>query len=129
MREFRPTPPTGGSEPEDPWSLRPERPQAPVGSPSWGAPSSGYAHPQGTTVLVLGILSVVVMPLLGPFAWVMGHRSLREVDSSGVPASNRQMLVGGMVTGIIGTVFLGLAVLAFVAFVALFTTTVVVGGV
>ena len=129
MREFRPTPPTGGSEPEDPWALRPARPQAPTGTPSWGAPSSGYAHPQGTTVLVLGILSVVVMPLLGPFAWIMGRRALREVDSSGVPASNRQMLVGGLVTGIIGTVFLVMGALAFLATVALFTTTVAVGGV
>lgn len=127
MREFRPTPPTGGSEPEDPWALQPERRQASASPPTWGAPS-GYAHPQGTTVLVLGILSVVVMPLLGPFAWAMGHRALKEVDRSGVPATNRSMLVGGMVTGIVGTVFLVLGTLGFLAFVALFTTTVVVGG-
>ncbi|OLT23860.1 hypothetical protein BJF81_09550 [Ornithinimicrobium sp. CNJ-824] len=74
-------------------------------------------------MLVLGILSVVVMPLLGPFAWAMGHRALKEVDRSGVPATNRSMLVGGMVTGIVGTVFLVLGTLGFLAFMGLFITS------
>ncbi|MGC5584436.1 DUF4190 domain-containing protein [Ornithinimicrobium sp. W1665] len=145
MREFRPTPPTGGSEPEDPWAYRPQlshgsaAPSSPTGGlpddrsgmetgpaagpAPWGAPAA-YNHPRGTTVLVLGILSVVMLPLLGPFAWAMGHSALKEVDRSGVPAANRSMLVGGMVTGIVGTVFLVLGTLVFLAFMGLFITSV-----
>src|SRR5438128_1906635 len=35
----------------------------------------------GTVILVLGILSLVVCGLLGPVAWVMGNRDLKEIRS------------------------------------------------
>ena len=38
-------------------------------------------HPQGTTILVLGILSLVVCGILGPFAWSMGNKALREINA------------------------------------------------
>lgn len=153
MREFRPTPPGGGYEPEpdDPWSysdgphdvgppadqpgnFRVEQPLPPrpgdpfpaAAPPPWGVPAT-YNHPRGTTVLVLGVLSVVVLPILGPFAWAMGQAAIKEVDSSGVPAANRSMLVGGMITGIIGTVFLVVGMLWFLAVVGLFATSVSTG--
>src|SRR5262245_41781377 len=34
---------------------------------------------RGTLILVLGILSLVICGLLGPFAWVMGNNDLREM--------------------------------------------------
>ena len=51
--------------------------------PAYQAPYSGYGgyeHPQGTTILVLGILSLVVCQLLGPVAWVMGNNAIAEID-------------------------------------------------
>lgn len=84
-------------------------PQAP-----WG-PAASYAHPRGTTVLVLGILSVVLIPLLGPVAWVMGRNALQEVDAAPHATSNRSTLQAGTVLGIIGTVFMVLGLLWFVA--------------
>ncbi len=89
-------------------------PQAP-----WGMPAS-YAHPRGTTVLVLGILSIVLLPLLGPFAWAMGRKAIREVDAAPHPTSNRSTLQAGMILGIIGTVLFALGVLWFIIVIGLF---------
>jgi hypothetical protein len=87
-------------------------------------PLPGYAayqqrpavdHPNGTTVLVLGILSLVVCGLLGPVAWVMGNNAIREMDAQpGVQFGNRGNVTAGRVCGIIGTVMLALGILAFV---------------
>lgn len=77
--------------------------------------AGGLEHPQGTLVLVLGILSIVLCQILGPFAWVMGRRALAEIDASGRPYSNRGMVQAGMICGIVGTVFLAL-VLVWVVF-------------
>ena len=40
-------------------------------------------HPQTTTILVLGICGLVLCQVLGPFAWSMGNRPLREIDCVG----------------------------------------------
>ena len=87
-------------------------PQAP-----WG-PAAAYAHPRGTLVLVLGILSIVVAPVFGPFAWVMGRKALREVDAAPHATSNRSTLQAGTILGIIGTVLMVIGLLAIVAFVS-----------
>ncbi|MGB4810591.1 MAG: DUF4190 domain-containing protein, partial [Candidatus Phosphoribacter baldrii] len=82
-----------------------------------GAVYSGLEHPQGTLILILGILSIVLCGLpTGLFAWVMGRKALREIDASGQLYSNRGMVQAGMITGIIGTVGLILWVL-YIAFV------------
>ncbi|PZG13616.1 DUF4190 domain-containing protein [Nonomuraea aridisoli] len=65
-------------------------------------------HPNGTTILVLGILSLVICSFLGPFAWAMGTRALREIDSSGHYFDNRGQVQAGRVCGIISTVLLAI---------------------
>ncbi|WP_207792648.1 hypothetical protein [Nocardioides acrostichi] len=75
-------------------------------------------HPEGTTILVLGILGLV---LCGPFtaipAWVKGNRVLREIDSSKAQHTNRGLVKAGQVMGIIGTViFVGTLALYAVVF-------------
>ncbi|MDT4922093.1 MAG: hypothetical protein QOI15_2995 [Pseudonocardiales bacterium] len=86
----------------------PYGPGVPAGYPP---PASGIEHPQGTTVLVLGIVGLVVCGLLGPFAWVMGNRVLREIDAA-PPGyfSNRGNVVAGRICGIIATVLLILGI-------------------
>ncbi|GGK78214.1 hypothetical protein [Ornithinimicrobium pekingense] len=116
MHRFEPPPLPGSDrpapEPTDPWARPPQgyavAPRAP-----WGAPASPV-HPRGTTVLVLGILSVVVAPVLGPFAWAMGRTALREADAAPAPVSNRSSLQAGMALGVIGTALLVMTVLAVV---------------
>ncbi|MGX5358372.1 DUF4190 domain-containing protein [Kocuria sp. KH4] len=84
--------PAGGYGPPPPWGP----------PPSWERFAAGRSH--ADTALILGILGVVVLPLLGPFAiWQAG-----EAEKLGVPATP------GRVLGWIGTVLLAVAVLVLV---------------
>lgn len=68
---------------------------------------------QATTVLVLGILGLVVCGgITSPFAWVMGNTELKAIDAGLRPPENRGTANAGKILGIIGTVFLGLLILA-----------------
>lgn len=70
-------------------------------------------HPDGTSVLVLGILSLVVCGLLGPIAWSKGNSALKEMErSTGVQWTNRGNITAGRVCGIISSVLLIVWVLA-----------------
>lgn len=74
----------------------------------------GVEHPQGTIVLVLGILGFVT-GVTGPIAWVMGGRALKEIDASGHVWSNRGTVQAGWVLGIISTVLMAAFVLVMIA--------------
>ncbi len=81
----------------------------------WGPAPVGVEHPRGTTVLVLGILSLMACGLLGPFAWKMGATALDEMDAQPEANwSNRGNVTAGRICGIIGTAFLAIGVLFFV---------------
>jgi hypothetical protein len=69
--------------------------------PPPGQPNYGGDHPQGTTILVLGILSLVVCSPLGIAAWVMGKKALAEATAMG--ASNASTIKVGYILGIIAT--------------------------
>jgi uncharacterized membrane protein YjgN (DUF898 family) len=91
---------------------------APYGQPNSMVPRE---HPQGTLVLVLGILGVFVAGICAPFAWYLGGKALKEGRAAGITYSNQQQLVVGRVLGIIMTLLAILAVvfglLALVLFV------------
>jgi ABC-type Fe3+ transport system permease subunit len=70
-----------------------------------------YSEPsQATTVLVLGILSLVVCGVLGPVAWSMGNTELAAIDAGRRPPENRGTANAGRILGIIATVLLVIAV-------------------
>ena len=86
-----------------------------------GYPPPGYYppqpalpnHPQATLALALGIIGLAgglffcgVPLLVSPFAWVTGHRALREIRSAPGRLSGESAAQAGMVLGIIGTVLL-----------------------
>ncbi|MEU6781827.1 DUF4190 domain-containing protein [Nonomuraea angiospora] len=73
--------------------------------PSYYGPPP-QTHPQGTTILVLGILSLVVCTFIGPFAWSMGTRALREIDESGYYYENRGMVQAGRICGIVSSILM-----------------------
>lgn len=83
---------------------------APPPPPAYGASGGGYGapqpHPQGTTILVLGILSIVCCAPLGPVAWYMGNKAGKEVNANPTAYSNGQSITIGKILGIIGTVLL-----------------------
>ncbi|MFG6192788.1 DUF4190 domain-containing protein [Nonomuraea sp. JJY05] len=76
--------------------------------PSYYGPPP-QTHPQGTTILVLGILSLVVCTFIGPFAWSMGNRALREIDESGYYYENRGTVQAGRICGIVGSILMMIA--------------------
>jgi hypothetical protein len=76
---------------------------------------------QATTILVLGILSLVVCQILGPIAWVMGNNELAGIDAGRRPPQNRGTAQAGRILGIIATVLMiiGVVFLFVVLFIAL----------
>jgi hypothetical protein len=108
-------------------------PPPPPGSGSGGgygapppAPEYGYGagpmgprdHPQGTIILILGILSLVCIQLLGPVAWVMGNKAIREIDANPGAYTNRGTVNAGRICGIIGTALLVVGVVLWVILLA-----------
>jgi hypothetical protein len=67
-------------------------------------------HPQATTAMVLGILGLVLCGVIGPFAWVIGSKAVKEIDASPNAYSGRSEANAGKIMGIVGTALLGLTV-------------------
>lgn len=64
---------------------------------------------QATTALVLGILALVICPICGPFALLKGKDVNKKLQDMGAPANGKA--TAGFILGIIGTIWLGLAIL------------------
>lgn len=85
------------------------------GSPSpYGAPQPGSSN--GTLILVLGILSIVCLPILGPVAWILGNNALK---SGYVDPSQLGQINAGRICGMIGSV---LIVLGLIYYIFIFAT-------
>ena len=83
-----------------------------MGPSSYGSPYGGTReHPQGTLILVLGILSILCCGILGPVAWVMGNNAINEIDQNPAGYSNRGQVQAGRICGIVGTVLWALGIL------------------
>jgi len=106
-------PPAGypqGQQPGYPPGYPPPFP--PYGAGGYPAPQE---HPKAMTAMVIGILGLVMCQVASPFAWVIGKRTVTEIDASGGRLGGRGQAQAGYVLGIVGTVLLGLG-LAFVLF-------------
>ena len=119
MSEQPPDPPYG--EAQDPYGQsgqagapNPYAQGAPPPYPGQGPYAVPQDHPQATTVLILGIVSLVLCQILGPFAWSMGNRVIREIDAAGGALGGRSTANAGRICGIISTVLLGLSLLLLV---------------
>jgi hypothetical protein len=77
-----------------------------------GSPGGG-GQVNGTLILVLGILGIVLCQLLGPVAWIMGNSATRAV---GGDPQQLNLANIGRVLGIIGTVILILGIVSFIFF-------------
>lgn len=65
-------------------------------------------HPQGTAILIMGILSLPLLcacvgGILGIVAWVMGNNAIKEIDANPAAYSNRSTVQIGRVLGIVAT--------------------------
>jgi uncharacterized membrane protein YjgN (DUF898 family) len=90
--------------------------QSYVQSSPYGSPMA-QPHPQGTMILIFGILSLVGIQIMGPIAWVMGSKALKEIDANPAAYSDRGNVNAGRICGIIGTVLMILTVLFIIAYV------------
>lgn len=113
-----------------PSASQPYEQQQPYGQPTpygfGGAAPYGQVpreHPKGTQVLILGILSIVVCPILGPFAMVQGKNALAEIDANPAAYSNRGTVNVGRILGIIGTVLIAFWVIYLVVMIIIGVTT------
>ncbi|MEZ6242956.1 MAG: hypothetical protein R3B57_07930 [Phycisphaerales bacterium] len=78
--------------------------------PPTSSSRAGEPH-RGALILVLGILSIVLCQLLGPFAWIMGKGDLAKMDAGQMDAEGRGLTQAGKICGMIGTILLCLSLL------------------
>jgi hypothetical protein len=104
----------------------------PFESPASRRPSGGYsptttapthyryaaAH-RGGLILCLAVLSWVVCPVFGLFAWIMGNTDLGEMRQGRMDPSGMGLTQAGQVIGMIHVIIVGLGLLVFV-FIAMF---------
>lgn len=109
------SPQPGWQPPQPEWS---QPGTQPYGYPQ-GAYNAGREHPDGTTILVLGILGLVICQILGPFAWVKGNKALAEIDAAPGAYTNRGSVSAGRICGIVSTAFLALSVIGAIAFLVI----------
>jgi hypothetical protein len=67
-------------------------------------------HPRATTILILGIVSLVCCGPLGIVAWIMGNTAQREIAESGGRLGGAGMVKAGKICGIIAVVLMVIAV-------------------
>jgi hypothetical protein len=122
-------PPYGAQQPpaeppygaQQPYGQQPPYGQDPYGQQGYGQPAPyggtpyGMApqpHPQGTLILVLGIIGLVACFIPGIVALVMGNRALKEIDANPTAYNNRSNVQIGRILGIIGIVWqVGLSII------------------
>ncbi len=80
--------------------------------------TTGAPH-RGALILVLGILSIVLCPFLGPAAWIMGKGDMQKISQGLMDREGRGLTQAGMICGIVGSVFLVLWVLYIVFVIVL----------
>ncbi len=71
---------------------------------------------RGTLILVLGILSIIICPILAPFAWMMGNKDLKAIDAGQMDPEGKGSTNGGKICGLIGTILLILYIIGGIIF-------------
>jgi uncharacterized membrane protein YjgN (DUF898 family) len=71
---------------------------------------------QATTILVLGIISIICCQIAGPIAWYMGRQELNRIQAGAISAQDEGTTKAGMILGIISSILLVLALLWVVFF-------------
>jgi hypothetical protein len=73
---------------------------------------------QGILILILGIASLVILPLpLGPMAWVQGTQDLKEMAAGRMDPDGGGMTHAGRVCGMIATIISATVVVAVLLYV------------
>jgi hypothetical protein len=73
---------------------------------------------QATTALVLGILGIICCAPLGVVAWIMANNELEGIRGGRRNPANEGTANASRILGIVGTVLLGLGLIALVLLIA-----------
>lgn len=119
---------------QEPYGQQPQYgQQAPYGQQGSYPQPSPYAqpyqavqeHPQGTMILVLGIVGFFVF-ICGIIAWVMGSKAQKEIQATGIRYSNESNInigkILGMVTTILGMVWVVILIIYIIFMVVVFAS-------
>jgi uncharacterized membrane protein len=95
-----------------------------VTTPYGQQPAGGQApreHPQGTTIMILGIVSLFTCFILGIVAVVKSKAVLQEIDANPGAYTNRGNVQAGRICGIISIILqvIGIVIYAVIAIAAL----------
>lgn len=104
--------PPGGPGPEPP---PPTFTSGPAPFVSGAAVNRIRSHPEGTTIFLLGLASVLLCPLIGPLAWSMGNKAMGEVRYSGYRFRNAGLIRAGRLLGAFATCLIVVYVLLVLA--------------
>lgn len=100
------------------------QPPQPYGQPAYGHPAYGQQtpgygaaaeHPQGTLILIFGILGIFV-GIFAPIAWYMGSKARKEIAAAGAHYSNEQNINIGRILGMVFTIIYILSIVATIVF-------------
>ncbi|MGI8593384.1 MAG: DUF4190 domain-containing protein [Solirubrobacteraceae bacterium] len=111
--------PPGGGLP--PYGQAPPPYQPPGGGPY--GPAQVENAPNAVLSLVLGIVGIVVCSIAAPFAWVLGKKAEAEVDANPGRYTGKGMATAGKILGIIGTVLIGVAIIALIILIIVAVAT------
>ena len=126
MSDLPPAPPPAGGPPPSgpppagpPPGQQPPPYQPPPGQPYQapvyqGAATAQITNQKATISLILGIISCVCCFICGPFAIYFANQAKREIAASGGTQSGEGLATAGLITGIIGTIFIALGILYFI---------------
>jgi len=68
---------------------------------------------RGTTILVLGILGLVLCPICGIIAWIMGNGDIAKMQSGQMDPEGLGQTKAGKICGIIATILTIVAVIIY----------------
>lgn len=83
---------------------------------------------RGTTVLVLGILGLVVCPICGIIAWVMGNKDIPKMESNTMDPEGLGQTKAGKICGIISVILLVVFAVVYLLVAVVFAGAVAAGG-
>jgi hypothetical protein len=99
------------------------QPPPPPPGGGYGAAQPSYGgggqpeHPQGTTILVLGIVGLVCCGIAAVVAWIMGNKAQQEIDAGQyAPTSSVKI---GRILGMVGTILTALGLVFYLLFFVL----------
>ncbi|GAB2879045.1 DUF4190 domain-containing protein [Nocardioides pacificus] len=94
-------------------------PPSGYGQQSYGGGQPQGDHPKAQLSMILGIVGLVCCAPVGIAAYIIGNKTLKEIEASGGTMGGAGMAKAGKICGLIAIV---LTVLSLLAFILLFAT-------